>query len=163
MKKMIISILLLACCCIANKPTHYFEGKWYNCIEYKIVKPKYYNQTVCNEYGTCFDYDSKGNLIHCKTSDGVEWWSDYDSKGNWIHWKWSNGFEYWFDYDSKRNKIHYKNSSNGFESWSDYDSKGNEIHVKYSNGDESWYKWFFNKKENTKYQCDVDRNGNPEF
>ena len=162
MKKMIISILLLACCCIASKPTHYFEGKWYNCNEYVIVEPKYYNQTVCSEDGTCIDYDSKGNKIHYKNSNGYESWSDYDSKGNRIHVKRSDGAELWYDYDSKGNMIQRKDS-NGDEMWHDYDSKGNEIHWKDSNGYEWWYKWFFNKKENKKYQCYVDRDGNPEF
>ena len=49
---------------------------------------------------------------------------EYDSNGNEIHYKNSNGYEYWYDYDSKGNLIHYKNS-NRCETW--YDSNGNKI------------------------------------
>ena len=68
--------------------------------------------------------DSKGNLIHYKTSNGYESWQEYDERDNVIHYKNSDGFEVWREYDEKDNEIHHKNS-NGYEAW--YDSKGNEI------------------------------------
>ena len=33
---------------------------------------------------------------------------EYDSKGNIIHYKNSNGFEEWWDYDENNNLIHHK-------------------------------------------------------
>ena len=54
--------------------------------------------------------------------------AEYDSKGNEIYFKNSNGFERWSEYDSKGNKIHYKNS-NGVEEWYEYDSKGNKVNL----------------------------------
>jgi YD repeat-containing protein len=71
-----------------------------------------------------FLYDSNGNMIHSKNSDGYESWIEYDSDGNVIHYKHSNGYEFWKEYDSNGNMIHFKNS-NGNEYW--YDSNGNKI------------------------------------
>jgi YD repeat-containing protein len=45
---------------------------------------------------TISTFDSNGNCIHFKTSDGFESWHEYDSNGNLIHYKNSNGFEQWF-------------------------------------------------------------------
>ena len=53
-----------------------------------------------------------------------QYWRDYDSEGNLIHFKNSNGWEFWTDYDSEGNRIHFKNSD-GLEYW--YDSNGNRI------------------------------------
>jgi YD repeat-containing protein len=83
-------------------------------------------------------YDSNGNIIHYKNSNGYEWWQEYDSNGNCIHSKNSNGYEWWREYDSNGNMIHSKNSD-GYESWIEYDSDGNVIHYKDSNGIEFWY------------------------
>jgi YD repeat-containing protein len=88
------------------------------------------------EIGIIREYDSNGNLIHYKDSDGYEEWNEYDSNGNIIHYKDSNGYECWKEYDSNGNEIHYKNSY-GNEYW--YDSDGNEIHIKDSYGYEYWY------------------------
>ena len=57
------------------------------------------------------EYDSNENVIHCKNSDGSEYWKEYDSNGNEIHSKDSNGFEEWREYDSNGNLIHYKDSN----------------------------------------------------
>ena len=77
--------------------------------------------------------------------------TEYDSKGNEIHFKDSDGFEYWHEYDSKGNQIHSKDSG-GREDWYEYDSKGNKIHSKYSIGNEYWYEYTFwdNGKVKTK-------------
>ena len=40
-----------------------------------------------------YEYDSSGNLIHKKNSNGDEVWSEYDSSGNLIHKKDSKGHE----------------------------------------------------------------------
>ena len=53
--------------------------------------------------GNLYEYDSNGNEIHFKNSNGYEWWYDYDSNGKLIHYKNSNGYETW--YDSNGNKI----------------------------------------------------------
>ena len=75
--------------------------------------------------------------------------TEYDSKGNQIHYKDSNGDEVWWEYDSKGNQIHSK-YSDGDEWWYEYDSKGNEIHSKYSDGDERWYEYTFHPNGNVK-------------
>jgi len=74
--------------------------------------------------GNLYEYDSNGNEIHYKNSDGFESWSKYDSHGKVIHFKNSDGYEYWYEYDGNGNEIHYKNSD-GYERW--YDSNGNRI------------------------------------
>ena len=105
-KSIIIVIMMFACFYMAiDKPTHYFEGKWY----------------VCEMYG----YDAKGNEIHYKNSNDYEVWREYDAKGNEIHFKDSDGFEVWYEYDAKGKMIHYK--SNGTEAWYKYffDKKNN--------------------------------------
>ena len=139
MKQIIIGILVLLTVSMAD-PTHYIDGKWYSCDQ--------------------SDYDSKGNLIHEKSSGGYELWYDYDSKVNQIHEKSSGGHESWYDYDSKGNRIHAK-SSGGHELWFDYDSKGNRIHEKSSDGYESWYKYFGSKKTGQLLQCWVTKDGDP--
>ena len=74
--------------------------------------------------GNLYEYDSNGNLIHYKKSNGFESWREYDSHGKLIHYKNSDGYEYWYEYDGNGNEIHYKNSD-GYERWCD--SKGNSI------------------------------------
>ncbi len=83
------------------------------------------------------EYDTNGNLIHYKDSNGYEYWDEYDTNGNLIHYKDSNGYEEWKEYDTNGNLIHYKNS-NGYKYWDEYDAAGNIIHYKNSNGDEYW-------------------------
>ena len=63
---------------------------------------------------TELEFDSDGNLIYSKDSDGNEYWYEYDSNGNEIHYKNSDGYECWNEYDSNGNEIHYKNSD-GYE------------------------------------------------
>ena len=74
--------------------------------------------------GNLYEYDSNGNEIHYKNSNGYEWWSEYDINGKLIHFKNSTGCEEWYEYDSNGNEIHFKDSD-GYERW--YDSKGNSI------------------------------------
>ena len=50
--------------------------------------------------GNLYEYDSKGNEIHYKNSNGYEWWYEYDSNGKVIHFKDSNGDETWREYNS---------------------------------------------------------------
>ena len=72
-------------------------------------------------------YDSNGNEIHRKNSDGYEEWCEYDSNGNLIHYKNSKGEEWWYEYDSNGNEIHKKNSYG--EEWceNEYNSEGKLI------------------------------------
>ena len=112
------------------------------------------------------EYDSNGNVIHNKDSDGSEYWREYDSNGNMIHYKDSYGYEYWMEYDSNGNEIHYKNSD-GYEEWKEYDSNGNEIHYKKSNGYEYWMEYDSNGNEihfkdsnGYEYWKEYDSNGN---
>ena len=37
------------------------------------------------------EFDSNGNIIHYKRSDGYEYWKEYDSNNNCIHYKKSSG------------------------------------------------------------------------
>ena len=78
------------------------------------------------------EYDSKGNKIHSKNSDGFEEKGryEYDNKGNKIHYK-SNYCDKWWEYDDKGKLIHYK-TNGGEEEWYEYDSNGNKIHYKNS-------------------------------
>jgi hypothetical protein len=62
----------------------------------------------------------------------------YDSNGNLIHSKYSDGYEAWYEFDSDGNCIHYKNSS-GHENWRHYGSSGKLINYKSSSGLEKWY------------------------
>jgi|688.fasta_scaffold1928994_1 YD repeat-containing protein len=48
------------------------------------------------------EYDSNGNLIHSKDSDGFETWHEYDANGNLIHYKSSGGVESWYDSFGKK-------------------------------------------------------------
>ena len=73
----------------------------------KNIKAKYIKDSDGNEQW----YDSNGNMIHSKTSNGFECWHEYDSNGNTIHSKTSNGFECWYEYDSDGNVIHTKVSN----------------------------------------------------
>ena len=90
-----------------------------------------------------YEYDSNGNEIHSKDSDGDEIWREYDNNGNLIHCKNSDGFEYWHEYDNNGNLIHSK-SSDGYEEWHEYDENGNIIHYKDSCGYEKWYECIYN-------------------
>ena len=54
----------------------------------------------------CYDYDTNGNLIHRKDSDGFEEWYEYNTNGNKIHYKNSDGFETWCKYNKDGNLIH---------------------------------------------------------
>jgi YD repeat-containing protein len=62
------------------------------------------------------EFDTNGNLIHCKSNSGYECWWEYDTNGKCIYSRDSNGYECWWEYDSDGNYIHYK-SSEGFEKW----------------------------------------------
>jgi hypothetical protein len=63
-------------------------------------------------------YNSKGNLIYLKNSDGDEYW--YDDMGKYIHSKSPCGYEEWYGYDNNGNCIYFKNST-GYEEWYEYD------------------------------------------
>jgi YD repeat-containing protein len=72
------------------------------------------------------EYDTNGNLIYSRTSDGFEWWSEYDDRGNEIHFRNSYGFESWYDYDDRGNEIHFRHSD-GYEAWREYDENNKLI------------------------------------
>ena len=56
------------------------------------------------------EYDSNGNVIHYKDSDGYEEWWEYDTNGNEIYVKTSDGDEVWREYDVNGNCVYFKNS-----------------------------------------------------
>ena len=89
-----------------------------------------------------YDYDAKGNNIHCKAPGFWidEYWYEYDANGNLIHSLNSNGNEEWREYDANGNLIHLV-EKNGNEIWYEYDSMGNRTHLKYLSGDEEWYEY----------------------
>ena len=78
--------------------------------------------------GNLYEYDSKGNLIHTKGSNGSETFWEYDNNGNEIHSKYFDGHSYPYErfsyYDSNGKLNHFKDS-NCCEYW--YDSNGNKL------------------------------------
>ena len=69
------------------------------------------------KYGNISVFNSNGNMIHYKDSNGYEFWKEYDSNGNMIHYKNSNGYEFWYhngveiskeEYDRIHNSCHGK-------------------------------------------------------
>ena len=102
--------------------------------------------------------DEVGERLHKEvTVDGktlsklVEVYSviEYDSNGNEIHSKYSNGEEYWYEYDRNGNKIHSKDNK-GYEEWYEYDSNGNQIHYKDNDGEEYWHEYTYWKNGKVK-------------
>jgi YD repeat-containing protein len=63
---------------------------------------------------------------------------EYDSNGNLIHRKYTNGYEEWWEYDFNGKCVHYKDST-GFKQWWEYDTNGKFIYTKTSDGEEIWY------------------------
>jgi hypothetical protein len=53
-------------------------------------------------------YNSKGNMIYYKNSDGYEFW--YNENGNIIHSKSPTGYEQWNEYDKYHYNIFYLNT-----------------------------------------------------
>jgi hypothetical protein len=45
------------------------------------------------------EFDSEGQLVYMKDSDGLEEWWEHDSKGRVIHYKNSEGEDYHCDYE----------------------------------------------------------------
>ena len=80
-------------------------------------------------------YDKNGNLIYCKSSQGIESWLKYDERNNGIYFKNTDGYEWWHEYDENNNKIYYKEYSGkypgGSEKWFKYDKNNKLIHKKY--------------------------------
>jgi YD repeat-containing protein len=83
-------------------------------------------------------YDSNGNKLTFKNYDGLwaEW--TYDSNGNELTYKDSNGFWTENTYDSNGNRLTYKNSNGFWEEWT-YDSNGNLLTLKDSDGEDIKY------------------------
>ena len=103
---------------------------------------------------------SKNQIHYNDSNNGYEIW--YDTNGNCIHSKYSNGNEIWYEYDTNGNCIHSK-YSNGYEIWCEYDTNGKCIHSKDSNGNERWYDTNGNcihYKDRDGYEICYDTNGN---
>ena len=81
---------------------------------------------------TIREYDTNGNLIHHRTSDGYEVWCEYDNNGKCIHSRDSDGYEWWREYDTNGNLLHSRDS-NGYEWWYEYDTNGNWINTRTNN------------------------------
>ena len=58
-------------------------------------------------------YDKNGNEIHCKNSDGSEWWKEYDEKNKVIHFRTSGGYGWWLLKEGKLELIDGKYRLNG--------------------------------------------------
>ena len=95
--------------------------------------------SIYNDNELWYEYDSQGNMIHCKDSHDNELCYEYDSQGNMIHYKDSYDNELWCEYGSQGSKIRHKKF--GYECCFEYDSKGNLIHCKDSTGDELWLEY----------------------
>jgi YD repeat-containing protein len=94
---------------------------------------------------TIREYDTNGNVIHSRDSNGYEVWYDYDTNGKCIHSRNSHGHEWWYEYDNNGNVIHYRDSI-GYEKWREYDNNGNMIHSRNSSGFEEWREYDNNGK-----------------
>lgn len=70
------------------------KRSWHNWIDWLI-------NFIFNDHH-CYEYDSKGHLIHENDSEGSETWYEYDANGNLSHKKSSDGSEYWYAYDYKK-------------------------------------------------------------
>lgn len=82
-------------------------------------------------------FDIDGRTIHCKNSNGDEWWDGFDERSNLIYHKNSDGDEWWREFDGRNNCIHFKDS-NGYEYWKEFDGKDNLIDCKDSIRYEYW-------------------------
>lgn len=89
---------------------------------------------------TDFTYDSSGNKIHSKDSEGNQYWWKYDSKGNLIYEKDFLGVEIWYKYNLQGNLI-YKRDSAGEEERYTYDGDGKLLHAEDSYGEEEWFRY----------------------
>lgn len=104
---------------------------------------------------TTYKYDTNGNLINEKYSNGDkswESWYEYDENGNKIHSKWTNASgdnrETWYEYEynEKGNLIYTKSThSNGEinETRYKYDEKGRSLGYSssYNDGNRIWPSW----------------------
>lgn len=97
-----------------------------------------------------YEYDDKGNKIHCISSKNYEDWFEYDNNNNLIHQsedstnpseKGKNKYNYYYEYDSNNNLIHYYEVDNSNTTTCDevisYDNKNQKIYHKtifYNNG-----------------------------
>ena len=88
-------------------------------------------------YEFCYEYNAKGQQTHYIYSKGSqhtgesyknETWYKYNSKGNKIHAKSSDGKETWYEYDRNGNEIHTEDSD-GNETWSEYNGKLDKVWV----------------------------------
>ena len=78
----------------------------------------------------------------------------YDTNGNLINEKYSNGdksWESWYKYDEKGNKKIHKKTSHGAEYWYEYEAKGNLIDKKFTSAsgdnEEEWYEYEYNEND----------------
>lgn len=94
-------------------------------------------ELFCEEF---MEYDSRGNEIHYKNSDGIEWWYDYDENNSPIRCKFNDGTEEFWAYDKRGNEIYHKDYI-GEEYWWEYDKNNNKVHEKYSDGSEFWLEY----------------------
>lgn len=86
---------------------------------------------ISDSDGDVYQYDSKENNIYFKNaSRKFEIYYDYDSNGNMIHYKRTDGVENWYEYDKNNNQIHQKTSI-GNELYWEYDRNGNKVHEKW--------------------------------
>ena len=83
-----------------------------------------------NDNGTIREYDTNGNEIHYKDSNGYETWREYDANNNVIHYKNSDGFEEW--YNSEGNVID-KPTKEGYNSTMSNTTTHYIVHYKFSN------------------------------
>jgi len=89
---------------------------------------------ISKEENTIYEYDKNGNLIYCKSSQGIESWLKYDERNNGIYFKNTDGYEWWHEYDENNNKIYSKVSDKypgDYEEWFKYDKNNNLIYRKY--------------------------------
>ena len=97
------------------------------------------------------DLDSKGNVIHEKSSDGTEAWYEWNEDNKLIYMGYGDGNEARYEIKGNITEVHFT-GSDGYTSTSiidngteyiEYDDKGNVIHFENSGGHEEFYEYTF--------------------
>lgn len=105
-----------------------------------------YENCICEYW-----YDSNGNIIHCKNSNGCEYYKEYDENNNKIHYYDNSGHEEIWKYDKNNNKIYYRDSLGCEEFWG-YDENNRLIYYK-NNQCEKRYEYNSNGKKHRRFIC----------
>ena len=132
---------------------HEIKGDYNNYISW--LKNELYNSTfdsngnrltykTSNGYWCKATYDSRSNQLTHEDSDGYWWEATYDSNGNQLTHEDADGFWWEATYDPKGNQLTYKDAD-GYWWKATYDSKGNRI--TFTNAEDLNWKMSFVEKD----------------